>query len=57
VAADTGSLLLQFPKKCEIGIEKKCFTVGVVDVLGLDEKGTAGPIRLLHAHKIQTGLE
>src|ERR1019366_10394733 len=40
MAADTGSLLFKFTKKCEVGFEKKCLAVGVVDVLGLDEKST-----------------
>jgi len=57
VAADTRTSLFQFTQKREVGIEKECFAVGVVDVLSLDEKGTAGQIRLLNAHKLQTGLK
>src|SRR5271166_3318381 len=57
MAADTVSLLFQFTKKSEVGIKKKCLAVGIINVLGLDKKGTTGPVRLLDAQKIQAGLE
>jgi len=36
-----------------LGAKKETFAVGVVDIFGLDEEGTAGLVRFLNTSKVE----
>ena len=57
VAAHGRAACFQLPKNFEVRREKECFAVGVIDILGLDEEGAAGLVRLLNASKVETRSE
>lgn len=55
MAAHGRAACFQLPKNVEVRREKESFAVGVVDVFGLDEEGTAGLVSFLNTSKIEAG--